>query len=178
MNADRSFASTAAKLFIFFMGALSAIAGAWMILNVTELRTEEKGIVQDTKNLEQIEKIAPQLGGLVEAGITAQERQKEQSEGNWYTFFDNVASVCGLHSDQYVLPSRRTVPGRHYIEHRFDIKLKGVDRRSAARFLWEVEKRRSYLKASEVKLRRPKRKNQETGDEWDGNVVIAYRKKN
>lgn len=176
MNAGSSFGSTFAKFYLFVAGALCAVAGAWALMNLLDFLEVEDRIVRDTRGLASIRKMGPVLQGYVEAGITAEERKREQSRGQWFTFFDNIASVSGLRSDQYVLPSERKVKGRHYEETRFDIKVTRVDRRSIARFLWEVEKQRKYLKASEIKLSKP-RKAGEFEDRWDGKVVVAYREK-
>jgi hypothetical protein len=176
MNPPTSFSSRLAKFFLFLMAALCAVTGAWTILKYTAYRNEQDRIESDRKDLASIEKMAPVLRGYVEAGFTAEERKKEQSRGDWFTFFDNIAAVSGLRSDQYVLPSERKIRGRKFEETRFDIKLTRVDRRSMVRFLWEVEKRRKFIKTAEIKVLKP-RKISEFEDLWDGKVVVAFREK-
>ncbi len=175
MRASQGLASKASKFFLLFAGALAAAACGFMILNAADLETEQGYIERDRELVGQIRKIVPTLKTYVQAGITAKERQDEQSKGNWLTFFDSVANVSGFLSDQYVLPSPREIRGKNFIEYRFDIKLKDVRRKDTARFLWEVEKRRSYLRSCEVKLQRPRKAGDE--DVWEGQVVIGYREK-
>jgi hypothetical protein len=176
MTPSKSFGSRVAKFYIFLIGALCAVACVWTILNMVDYSSEKQRIASDTELLDRIRLIAPELGVYIESGWTAQKRKEEQARGNWFTFFGNIASTCNLGSDQYVLPSQREVRGRNYVEKRFDIQVRGVDSRSTALFLWEAEKRRSYLKATEVKLHKP-RKVAEDEDKWDGKIVVAYREK-
>ncbi len=174
MKASSTFGTKAAKLFLVVTGATSGVALGWVGLNMSDLSAEQGYIQRDRDLFKQISGIVPTLETYVQAGITAKARQEEQSKGNWLTFFDNTANSSGISSDQYVLPSPREVKGRNFVEYRFDMKLKSVRRRDTAKFLWEVEKRRSFLKSAEVKLQRPRKTND---DVWEGQVVIAYREK-
>jgi len=164
------------RLYVWAMGLLAAVAGAWLFVVWTDLSDLERIAADDRLTAQtDLADLSARVETLASETIDPEREAESGDKSNFQQFLEKAARESGIGAGAVTIFQRREDKNTRgkFVEISYNVKIDKASRLQIADFCYRVEYYRDYLKVRYVKLAREAKT---TGEDWKNTIIrVAYR---
>jgi hypothetical protein len=164
------------RLYVWAMGLLAAVAGAWLFMVWGDLSDLERIASDDRRSAQtELADLAARVESLASETIDPEREAQSGDKTNFQQWLEKCAREATIPAGGVTIFQRRedkNTRGR-FTEISYNVKIDHASRLQIADFCYRLEYYRDYLKVRYIKLAREAKT---TGEDWKNTIIrVAYR---